>query len=175
MPLRFDQLLLDILDWIRKALQFRRGEQPRPYEVLHVYPGQRGVLRVLSRPTNRAVSTLEFQPHRKVGEDLPNRIHLYCDHLDKIPGDPTPRVRGASHRIQVLSVSPVLTTEGYAVCEVLFRRDYQLQCDSYRDRFAKPIMLSVGLQLLRLPTEGINWDWEIEATAKQVMGAHYTL
>jgi hypothetical protein len=174
MPLRFDRILLDILDWIRQGLWFRRGAtSAKPYEVLKVYPGDRGVLRVLSRETPRAVSTLEFQPHRKAGQPVPNRIHLYCDHLDKVEGDRTPRVRGKSHRIQILEVAPVLTAEGYVICEILFRQDYQFQRSAYRDEFAVLILLAIGFQLLRLPYGSINWEFEIEASSKQIMGARW--
>ncbi len=174
MPLRFDHILLEILDWIRKAIQSRKGKAiAKPYAVLKVYPGEKGVLRALSRDTPRAVSTLEYQPLRKVGAPLPNRIHLYCDHLDKLPGDSTPRVRGKSHRIQILEVAPVLTAEGYAICEILFRQDYQFQRSAYRDEFAVLILLAIGFQLLRLPYGSINWEFEIEASAKQIMGAKW--
>ncbi|HEY9646594.1 MAG TPA: hypothetical protein V6C88_09505 [Chroococcidiopsis sp.] len=174
MSIRFDQILLEILDWIRRAIQSRRGKAiAKPYEVIRVYPGDKGVLRQLKRDTARAVSTLEFQPHRKAGQPLPNRVHLYCDHLEKLPGDPTPRVRGKSHRLQILEVSPVLTPEGYAICEILLRQDYQFHRSAYRDEFAPTILLAVGFQLLRLPYGAINWEFEIEASAKQIMGSRW--
>ena len=175
MPLRLDKLLLDILDWLEKALDWRRNKKgaAKPYEVLRVYPGVKGVLRLLQRETPRAVYTLEFQPLRKTGEPLQNRIHIYCDHLEKIPGDPTPRVAGKSHRVQILTVAPVLSKEGYVFYEILFRQDYQFQCTAYRDQHATVIVLAVGLQLLRLPYTQINWAFEIEATAKQIMGGKW--
>lgn len=174
MPLRFDRILLDILDWIRQGLWFRRGATgARPYEVLRVYPGARGVLRELSRATPRAVSTLEFQPHRKAGQPVPDRIHLYCDHLGKVEGDRSPRVKDKSHRIQILSVNPILSAEGYVTSEILYRRDYQFHRSAYRDEFAVMILLAIGFQLLRLPHSAINWEFEIEASAKQIMGARW--
>lgn len=181
--MKIDRVIIDIFDWIRRTLWYRDGQvQVKPYEVLESRRGKYGMIRRVIRSTPRAVSTYTFVPFRYNRPAIQVRdIHICCDHLrileekNKIENRPS-RVKASTHRVSVFSASHWLHPDGSYDLKELFSADYDFQGrDHYRssnldrDRQAMIIMAKIAINIRDQKPEDIDWRFEVESVAKQVL------
>ncbi|NJR31192.1 hypothetical protein HC762_00050 [bacterium] len=138
--MRFDRILLDILDWIRRSLWFEKGKIIRePYQIVESIPSRYGILRQVVRDTPKAVRTWEFYPYKSKDNPKPRSVRICCDFLELITGrDRLPKTKVKlkpakgkrshhTHRLHVLSVSHDLDEYGSYESEILFDGVFQWQ------------------------------------------------
>lgn len=178
--MRFDRVVNDIVEWIRRTLWYKNGEiKVKPFEVIETRRGKDHEIRKVLRDTPRAIATYIFVPYRY---DRPKAvlrdIHLCCDHLGVLEGDQgagrrhTTRV--PTHRVSVFSASHSLQKDGGYDLKELFSADYDFQgLSQFRDRQANAIMAKIANLCKERYLADINWRFEVESAAKQVLGGSW--
>lgn len=180
-----DRIVIDILDWIKRSLFFRRGQKIRqPYEVLEEFKAERGWLKKVQRDTPRAVRTWVLVPFPREIEGYTKRseireVHICLDHLFALEGQKAPPRSEwrLTHRIHVLSASRYLSPDGNFQAETIFVKNYDM-LGTYgqttgRDRTAIAIIDQIAKIVGKFGWEKLEWEMEIELSRKQFMGKNY--
>ena len=174
--MKVDRILIDIFDWVRRLVWSREEKSTtKPYKRLESWRGTLGVLHRVERDTPRAVATFIFSPYRHNGYRIPNPqdIHFCLDFLSK-PKRATKTPITDTHRITILIASHWPDERGEYDSSLLYVGDWDFQGSSpYRDRWAIAIIYDVARLVKDRPWQTINWRWELECSAKQMMGADY--
>jgi hypothetical protein len=173
-----DRIFIDILDWVRRLVHSRDKAKPipKPYQRLESWRGHLGVLHRVERDTPRAIATYIFSPFRFNGYRVPTPkdLHICLDHLSLLPGQVPSHKIPYTHRITVLLASHWHDATGCYETSLLYTADWDFQGSSrYRDRWAIAITHDVARQLKSRPWDSINWAFEFECSAKQIMGRDY--
>lgn len=178
-----NQILLDLLDWIRRFQWWESGgSSDKPFgDEVESLPGKYGRLRrYSSRDTPRTVRTWIFEPYQPKDRQRPNSIQIFCDFLEAIPGKPssdrrTRRIDGSyrryTHRLEVLEV---IQDTNLPSGEFEYRELYSGEFDwqvraNRRDEFAIPITDEVAKKLLHQPLKETHWEWEVRVAAQLCM------
>jgi hypothetical protein len=194
--MNFNQVILDILDWIRRSL-WNEEIQHKPYEVLDTKIGNYGIIKRVNRDTPRAVATFILTPlhasesirdftKQKTLKD----IHICLDHLWTIeltthyPHRVKSKIHhrkfsttGKSHTITILEASRWLNREGNYSSTVIFTKEYDFLGSDFsanRDKYALPIITDIANLLLYRALKTISWEIEIEQSQKRFMGGHFS-
>jgi hypothetical protein len=190
--MEFDRILVDILDWIRRSLWWRRRQRrlSKPYEILKSSRGKLGLLKLVERDTPRAVRTWVFTPYR-TGEPkkdaLIQDVHLCLDHLYPLDGEKKGgdldqkqfKYRGLvlTHKVTFLKASHFLNKDGSYNGSTIFCEGYDFLGSSphqMRDRYAVPTLDDIAAQLKEFPPASFDWQFEVEAGRKRHMGRYWT-
>lgn len=185
----------DLFDWIKRVLTWKKGEEiaRKPYEVLKLIRGRRGILKLVTRDMPRAVRTYIFSPfpgnQTNVVSSYQKDIHLCLDHLWALdsekgkqptakPGTPrSQRLRQSnakSHRICVFEASRFMSKDGTYNTNMIYSEDLDLLGNGFhRDQYAVPIMDDLANLLKEFPIDTIDWQVEIESSCKRYLGAHW--
>lgn len=175
--MKIDRILIDIFDWVRRLVFSRKNQAvSKPYERLESWRGSLGVLHRVKRDTPRAVDTYIFSPFRGGSRKAasPKDVHICLDHLGALPGQrPLPR-QAYTHRITVLLASHWPQEDGSYNTSVLYSGSWDFQGRSqYRDRWAIAVVYDVARLLKDRSFRSIDWEFELAASAKQMMGANF--
>lgn len=188
-PMRVDQIFLDLLDWIKRVLVSKKEKTThKPYEVLKQYRGRRGILKLVARDTPSAVRTYIFSPFQETQTNrvqVKRDIHICLDHLWQSPEtggsqrsaqkSQKSRYRFAnSHRISIFEASRFLNKDGTYDTREIYSEDLNLFGKAaYRDQLAIPIVDDLAMMLKEFPVHSIDWKFEIETGCKRYLGAHW--
>jgi len=181
--MQVDRILIDILDWLRRSLYWRRARSVKkaPFEVLRTERADRGMLKLVERDTPRAVRTWVFTAYPRSIEGFTSRgdlrdIHICLDHLYPLAGEGGRRYpQRWSHRVSILSASRYLSEDGSYETSTIFQRPYDLvggRPEISRDRWA----IAITDQLANLVGKfGLQLEWhlEIELERKRFLGGAY--
>jgi hypothetical protein len=194
--MNFNQIILDILDWIRRSL-WTEEIHNKPYQVLDTKIGTTGIIKRVQRDTPRAVATYILTPvHNSDSiKDFTKQksikdIHICLDHLWTIeltthyPQKTKHSIKsrrfstsGKSHTVTILEASRWLNREGNYSSNVIFTKEYDFLGSDFnatRDKYAIPIITDMANLLLYRNLKTINWEIEIEMSQKRFMGRHYS-
>lgn len=185
----------DLFDWIKRVLTWKKGEEAarKPYEVLKLIRGRRGILKLVTRDMPRAVRTYIFSPfpgnQTNVVSSFQKDIHLCLDHLWALDSEKgkqptakpgTPRSQRSrqpyanSHRICVFEASRFMSKDGTYNTNMIYSEDLNLLGNGFhRDQYAVPIMDDLANLLKEFPIDTIDWQVEIESSCKRYLGAHW--
>lgn len=196
--MRVDRVFGDLFDWIKRVLSWKKGEEVvrKPYEVLKLIRGRRGILKLVTRDMPRAVRTYIFSPfpgnQTNVVSSYQKDIHLCLDHLWAIEEEKSKQPAKAaaksttgrsqrsrqpfanSHRICVFEASRFMTKDGTYNTNMIYSEDLNLLGNGFhRDQYAVPIMDDLANLLKEFPIDTIDWQVEIESSCKRYLGAHW--
>lgn len=201
--MNFDQIFLDILDWVRRLLWSRNRRSPNPYKRLKSWSAQTGYVHLIERDTPRAIATFLYCPKRfnNAQKREPKDVHLHLDSL-ALSGRHRHGGHQLTHRITVLEASHWLKSNGSYDAIPVYAQELQLvpknekahlptakarqvsaelRSESFsinswetRDRLAVLVLTALALRLLNTEPAMICWAWEVEQLAKEVMGRHYS-
>jgi len=174
--MRFGQILLDILAWIKARLYQQKTSKQNPYEVLTRRRSPYGSLCLVERDTPRAIRTFVFMPFRGNGDDPePQDVHIYLDTLTALEKakDASQRAKlnhvngKATHKITVVLADHWVSADGTYNADVLHEGFYDLQGrSSYEHRQAIATIDNLVTLLLHQRHDDIDWAFEIDASRK---------
>lgn len=146
-----DQLLQDILGFVKRLLSWRSSKknepERKPFTAMRTHSGEWGVISlVIGRDTPRSVRTWIYSSKRwghsetqKRVKDVPQDLHFYLDFLGPMPNVQTSRSkeerlarqakrrkgeRVMTHRIQILKASHFLNSDGVYDCDLIYWGDF---------------------------------------------------
>lgn len=83
--MRFNRIINDIIDWVRRLLYWKTNEiKKKPYRVIEIYKCKYGLLRIVERDTPRAVLTFIYTPKADAKTNVVKNMydyHICLDHL----------------------------------------------------------------------------------------------
>lgn len=190
--MQLNQIILDIFDWIRRSLWYRQKKVAlKPYEILEIYPSDKGVLKLVRRDTPRAVRTFIFTPYtRKETPNLVQKdmrdIHICLDHLWALDSEQNShlprrvekdfRKVSDSHAVTILEASRWIKKDGNYNSTVLYSGNYDFigsDIRAYRDKYAIPIVNDLANLLRYRALPEMDWRLELELSQKNFMGGHF--
>jgi hypothetical protein len=157
--------LNSILEFIRLFVGWQEEKKPPPFDILSQQQYRDGILLRVSREsitqrTNTAqVSTLVWIPKNKNNPYL----YLFLDSFDGL------NLRNLSHRIQVLSSDRYLSGDSVRT-NIHLSQSYFLGTHKQ----ATTVISKLFFYCRDRAYDSIDWNWEVEAIRKQLLGYTYT-
>jgi hypothetical protein len=196
--MELNNILIDILDWIRKLAWGRQNkEEYTPYKVLTMEKTSFGLLKRVTRDTPRAVSTYILTPFAppKYSKEPYNDYHFCLDYLGKIQEHKsfklTPKsskpvydkytvlTRGNnkySHCITILRANRWPNSQGNYSSKVIYQGYYDLvgsQWQYYRDRWANVIFQDMVNHVKHKDISLLKFNDIIEQSRQRYLGTYY--
>jgi hypothetical protein len=185
--MQLNQILLDILDWIRRVLWSKKlSTKKKPYAVIDTFDGVYGQLKLVERDTPRAVMTYIFTPRPVIkGNKVYNQkdYHICLDYLglldNQVVIDPKSREKKArrikygepSHSITVLEASRWVDKDGNYKSNIIYHKLYDFlgKEHEHTHKYACMVFRDVCNLLKHQDIKYFEWEQQVDWSKKIVM------